>query len=63
MSLYQVSSIDRAVIDSVHLGAGSQQRQDRVVDPLSVPALEICGSLVTTLSASSVGSGSFAQRG
>jgi hypothetical protein len=36
MSLYQVSSIDLAAIDGVHLGTGSQQRRDWVVDPVSV---------------------------
>jgi hypothetical protein len=63
MSLYQVSSTDLAAMDGVHLGAGSQQRPDRVVDPVSVPPPETGGSPVPTLSARSVGSARFAQPG
>jgi hypothetical protein len=37
MSLYEVSSIDLAAIDGVHLGTGAQPRTDWVVDPVSVP--------------------------
>jgi hypothetical protein len=61
MSFYQVSSTHLAAIGGVHLGTGSQQRPDRVVDPVSVPPLETCGSPVPALSASSVGSARFAK--
>jgi hypothetical protein len=37
MSRYNVSSIDLAPIDGIHLGTGDQQRRDWVVDPVSVP--------------------------